>query len=103
MVYNVVLICANGASTSILVEKMLDAAKKRGIEIVINAYSLVKLASVIDDADIILIAPQIRYKKDALEKEFGSKGVPFIDVNPMDYGMLDGEKILDVVLGKLGK
>ena len=101
MIYNVVLVCQHGASTGMMVEKMLAAAKKKNIEIVINAYSEAKLDLYIDDADIVLLAPQVRFKKDAFEKKYQSKGVPFVIINPMDYGMLDGEKVLNLVLDTL--
>lgn len=103
MVYNVVLVCQHGASTGMLVEKMLEAAKKRNIEIVINAYSEAKLDLYIDDADVVLLAPQVRFKKSAFEKKYESKGIQILVIDTADYGMLNGEKVLDVVLDALEK
>ena len=101
MIYNIVLICQNGASTAILVEKMLESAKSKKIDVVINAYSEKELESVIDNADIVLLAPQIRHKIKTINEKFGGKGVPFMSIEPMDYGMMDGEKVLGLVLRKL--
>ena len=101
MVSNIVVICQHGASTGMLVEKMLEAAKKKKIKIVINAYSEAKLVDVIDDADIVLIAPQVRYKKTELETKYANKGIPFMMIEMMDYGMLNGEKVLNEALEKL--
>lgn len=103
MIYNIVLVCQNGASTAILVEKMLAAAQKKNIEIVINAYPESKLGTVIDEADLVLLAPQIRHKRKAILERYGNKGITFLNIEPQDYGMMNGEKVLDQVLKILGK
>lgn len=92
--YRIILCCANGASTDMLAVKMEKAAVEQGIELSINAYPYTKLEHVIDGADLVLIAPQIRYKLKTFESEYSSKGIPFMAVEPVDYGMLDGAKVL---------
>jgi len=83
--------------------KIAEAAKKRGIDAVVNAYPMSQIGEVIGGADIILLGPQIRFKLGAFQKEYGDKGVPIITVEPTDYGMLNGENILNSVLKHLGK
>ncbi len=95
---NIVVVCQHGASTGMLVEKMLEAAEKKNLEIVINAYSESKLADVIHDADLVLIAPQVRYKKAEFESKYAEKGIPFLVIDMVDYGMLNGEKVLNAAL-----
>ncbi|HOJ02039.1 MAG TPA: PTS sugar transporter subunit IIB [Anaerolineaceae bacterium] len=101
MVYNIILICQWGASTGMLVEKMLEAAAKKNIEVAINAYPEAKLDDYIGDADIVLLAPQVRFKKDAFEEKYKANNVPFMVVDTADYGMLNGEKVLNAVFEKL--
>jgi Phosphotransferase system cellobiose-specific component IIB len=85
-------------STSMLVIRMQDAAKRKGIEAEINAISEVQIGSKANDADILLLGPQIRYLLGKLRSEFGNM-IPVIEViNMSDYGLMNGEKILDNVL-----
>ena len=56
---NIILVCEHGASTSLLTERMKDAAQQLGIDAVINAYPYTKLDELIDGADIVLFVPQV--------------------------------------------
>lgn len=98
MKLNIILICQYGASTSILAENILKSASSRGIEATCNAYSEQDLGSVIDGADIVLGGPQIRFLADDLRKEFADKNVPIEIIDAVDYGMMNGEKVLDFAL-----
>jgi len=84
-------------------QKIAEAAKNRGIEANVNAYSMSEIGQVIGGADIILLGPQIRFKLNAFQKEYGDRGVPIIVVEPTDYGTLNGENILNTVLKHLEK
>ncbi|NMC45497.1 MAG: PTS sugar transporter subunit IIB [Chloroflexi bacterium] len=86
-----------------LVEKMEEAAKEKNIEAVINAYPESKLDTCVDDADIVLLAPQVRFKKNAFEEKYKATGVPFVLIDTSDYGMLNGEKVLEEALEELKK
>lgn len=99
--HNIVLVCQHGASTGMLVEKMMKAANEKGIEIVINAYPDSKLDTVIADADIVLLAPQVRFKKTTFENKYQNLNLDFIVIDTIDYGMLNGAKVLNQVLTRL--
>ena len=60
---NILLVCAAGMSTSLLVNKMKDAAKAKGVEININALPVSECSKVIDTVDIVLLGPQVRFQK----------------------------------------
>lgn len=100
---NIVLLCQFGASTGMLAERIEKAAAAKGEEAVVNAYSFSKVGEVIDGADIILLGPQIRFKKAAFEKEYADRGVPFIVIDTQAYGMLNGEKIYQDVKNEIEK
>lgn len=100
---NIVLLCQFGASTGMLADKIKQAAEKMGKEAIVNAYSFSRIGEVIDEADIILLGPQIRFKKAAFEKEYADKNVPFVLIDTRDYGMLNGENIFKSVLKALGE
>ena len=96
--YNIVLLCQWGASTEMVGERIIEAAKKKGIDVIANAYAITEIHSVIDGADVILLGPQVRFKLRSLLKEFGHKGVPFVVMEPEDYGRMNGENLLNAAL-----
>lgn len=97
----ILLVCAAGMSTSLLVNKMKAAAKEKGFEIDIDALPVSECASVVDKVDIVLLGPQVRFQKpqvDALVK--GRVPVEVIDMKL--YGTMNGKVILEGVLKTLG-
>ena len=90
---NIVLLGRLGASPGMWGERIKTAAAKRGEEAIVNAYSFSRIRDVIDGADVILLGPQIRFQKAALEKEYADKGVPFTVIDTQAYGMLNGDRI----------
>ena len=99
--YNIVLLCQYGASTTIVAEKIEQAAKERGIEVVVNAYSASEIDNVIDTASIILLGPQVRFRLKRFQTEYADRNVPIVAMEASDYGRLNGERILDTVLSAL--
>lgn len=93
---NIVLCCAAGMSTSMLVQRMQDA-----VEVSIKAVPVAEFKDNLAAADIILLGPQVKYeqaKLQALADPFGKK-VAVIDM--MDYGMMKGDAVLDKALKML--
>lgn len=89
---NIVLFCAAGMSTSLLVEKMRAAAKEMDYVCEINAYSLSDLTAKGPDADCVLLGPQVRYQKDKVTAALPGKPVAVIDMRL--YGMMKGKEVL---------
>lgn len=88
----IVLICVAGMSTSLLVSRMRDAAKADHYECEINAYPIANAPTVIPEADIVLLGPQVKYMSNKLKKEYPDKIVEAIDMRI--YGMVDGKGAL---------
>lgn len=93
---NIVLCCSAGMSTSLVVEKMQDAAKEKGIDVEIKA---VPVSSVEDfdsshKIDILLLGPQVKFKLNELKEVYKDQNTLVDVINMMDYGMINGEKIL---------
>ncbi len=101
----IMLVCSAGMSTSLLVTKMQKAAEAKGIESDIFAVS----ASDVDnnlankDVDVLLLGPQVRFMKADFEKRLEPKGIPLDVINMADYGMMNGEKILDQAITLIGE
>ncbi len=92
------LFCSAGMSTSMLVNKMIEVAKKRDLEVEISAHSETKMIQEADGIDIALLGPQIAYKLSEAKKVFEPLNIP-VEVIPMqDYGMMNGEKVLDFAI-----
>lgn len=84
----ILLVCAAGMSTSLLVNNMKKFADAKDL---IEAYPVSKLSDIVDEYDIILVGPQIRYQWTKIEKicnEYNKKS-GLIDM--MVYGRMDGE------------
>jgi PTS system cellobiose-specific IIB component len=105
-VFNMVkikLFCALGFSTSVLVDKMKVAAEKRGIEVDIEACSQSSLGKCLDDLDVALLGPQVAYTLPKSQQICAEKCVPIAVIPMADYGMLNGEKVLDLALSLVNK
>ena len=101
--FKIRLFCAAGMSTSLLVTKMRAAAKEMGIEADIEADGETKMREETDGIDVALLGPQIRYKLADAKKICEPKGVP-VDVIPMvDYGTMNGKKVVEFALKLAGK
>lgn len=95
----IVLICAAGMSTSLLVTKMRNAAAEDDYECEINAYPMAEAQTVAKDADIILLGPQVRFNLDKV-RAFATCPVEPIEMSA--YGRMDGEAVLEFAQEVLG-
>lgn len=92
------LFCASGMSTSLLVSRMKEAAKVKGIEVDIEAFSESQMDKKLDNVDIALLGPQVAYILPKAKKICEAKGVPVAVIPMVDYGMMNGAKVLDFAL-----
>lgn len=97
------LFCSAGMSTSMLVTKMEAAAKARGLEAEIAAFPESSLSVQADDCDIALLGPQVRFLLDKAKEICDPKGVPVTVIAMQDYGMMNGEKVLDSALALINQ
>ena len=77
----IMLCCAAGMSTSLLVTKMNPVSEAKDHL----------------DADIILLGPQIRYAEKSV-KELVDGKMPVQNIDMRSYGRMDGEKVLSDAL-----
>ncbi|ASA57284.1 PTS sugar transporter subunit IIB [Vibrio gazogenes] len=99
---NIILICAAGMSTSMLMQKMKDSAEKRNLDISVLAMPEGKLDSYKENIDILLLGPQIMYLEDKIRGIYEEKGVKVAVIDMVDYGSMNGDKVLDDALLLLG-
>ena len=93
----IMLVCAAGMSTSMLVKKMADAAEKAGINVAIFAASAAdaqdRLAA--DHPDVLLLGPQVRYLEGDFKK---SLTIPVAVIDMQDYGLMKGDRVVQTAV-----
>jgi len=94
---NILLACSAGMSTSLLVTKMQAVAKERGIEGKIWAVSADVVNAHVDEADVLLLGPQVRFLLKKMQKLGEEKGIPVDVIDVVHYGRMNGEAVLDQV------
>ena len=100
------LVCAAGMSTSLLVTKMEKAAAAMGDEVEIFALPISEGEKRVGDVDCILLGPQVRFQKAAIEKLAAGrkKGpIPVEVIDMRDYGTMNGKKVLAHALELIGE
>lgn len=91
----ITLICNLGMSTSVLVDKMAEYAKGKGIEADIEARAFQRVEDRIHQTDILLIGPQVRYLAKKFQEQYGSE-IPVIQTMDMsDYALQRVDKIFE--------
>ncbi len=96
----IALICQYGASTGMFASKMRQAAKKRGLEIETKAFPDSELDQLIDQWDIILLGPQVGFKKDDILRRYPHYEKRLFVIDAIDFGMMNGEKILKEIVNQ---
>ncbi len=81
-----------------LVQRMKDAAQKKGIEVSIKAVPVVEFKDNLAAADIILLGPQVKYEQAKLQALADPVGKKVAVIDMMDYGMMKGDAVLDKAL-----
>jgi PTS system cellobiose-specific IIB component len=99
----ILLACSSGMSTSLLVSKMKEVAEARGIEAEIWAVAQDKAPTEMERADVLLIGPQMRFMKKKFAAVAEKFGVPIDVIDPVAYGRIDGEAVLNKALQLMDK
>lgn len=101
----IMLACSAGMSTSLLVTKMEKAAEAKGIDVDIFAVSASDVDTNLENksVDVLLLGPQVRFMKDQFESKLSDKNIPVDVINMSDYGMMNGENVLNQALSLIGE
>jgi PTS system cellobiose-specific IIB component len=100
----VLIVCAIGMSSSLLEEKTAEAAKAAGVDL--GGRRIIKKDAARWDfkenyVDVVLIAPQVRYKRKSLKEAAGQYGTVVDAIESVTYGMVDGEKLFKQIMTML--
>lgn len=103
MAHNVLLVCGSGASSGFMAVNIRKAAKKRGLEMSVTARSEAEIPNYIDDVDVIMVGPHLKYLVNEISNKYGDKNVTVLLMKPSYYSLLNGEAALDDLLEHLGE
>lgn len=95
---NIMLVCSAGMSTSLLVKKMTEAIEKSQVEATVIAVAEADFDKYRNSVDVVLLAPQVRFLEKNLKRVLDPLGIPVSIINGIDYGTMDGEKVLNDAL-----
>jgi len=97
----IMLVCALGMSTSLMVSKMQKAAKQKGLEVEVIAVPESEAYNLINQADIIMLGPQVSYIFNDFKEQADKFNVPVVLIDAIDYGRMNGEKVLETAIKKI--
>lgn len=97
---NILLVCAGGFSTSILVKKIQEWAENNGEDITVNSTDKETYKQMWTDYDCILTGPQISYAMDEIKEEVS---IPVAGMEPMDYALGNAENVVKLARNITGK
>lgn len=92
-----------GMSTSLLVKKMTEAIEKQQVDAAVIAVAEADFDKYKGNVDVVLLAPQVRFLEKNLKRVLDPLGIPVAIINGIDYGTMDGEKVLNDALAMIEK
>lgn len=97
----IILVCNAGMSTGIMQMKLEECAKNENMDVDIEAIPIAEIEEV-EEVDIVLLGPQVRFAKDDLTKLFEGKAyVHSIDLQ--DFGLMRAERVWKAILPEIEK
>ncbi len=95
------MFCAGGCSSGLLAAQVIEAAKEKGGEL--NLMLTSAAGAAIHNfgehpVDLVLVAPQMRLHRRSVEKKAGAYGIPVEMIDPVTFGMMDGEKLFEQIV-----
>lgn len=98
-VKKIVLSCTSALTTSYYAELLNKAAETLSLKYTFCAYSIDKLVDNVKGADMILLAPQVHYMREKLEKQV--KNIPVRNIPGHIFGKYDTGALIEMVKGEL--
>ncbi|WP_234122542.1 PTS sugar transporter subunit IIB [Clostridium hydrogenum] len=87
----ILLVCAGGMSTSILMKKMEAYWKEVGEELEIKAVGLSEYQDVYQKYDIVMVGPQVSYRLKEIKE---NTGLPCSAIQSFDYAIANCPNIM---------
>lgn len=92
----ILLVCGNGASSGYLAMQTKKAAKKRKLNVFVQAFPISNVASSIESFDYVLVGPHHAFDMDFIESLCKEHNKKCALISKKVYSELDGSAILDM-------
>ena len=89
----ILLACATGMSTGMLMEKMREYAKSQGKDYKIWAVDIESVEHYEGEFDVLMLGPQVTYRFAEMKAKY-EHTVPVCVISPVDYGRLNGANVV---------
>jgi len=90
----IMLICAGGMSTGILMKKMVKWGEEKNRPITVKAYGISEYEQEVDQYEVILLGPQISYKLNDIKNNVN---IPVAQIASYDYAIGNVDNIIKQV------
>lgn len=95
----ILLCCKAGVTSNMFASALKDEASKRDLEIIIWAAAETAVEYSIEQADIILVTPQLKSSLTKFE-DLARPGTPVILISDEDFKTFNAKKVLEDALQK---
>lgn len=101
----ILVVCGAGASSGFMAKNIRQELKKRNLteEYSFLARSDAELEEYIDEIDMLLLGPHLKYMYESMKQYCQGYRVPVYVIDQKAYGMLDGGAIIDFVAEQFEK
>ena len=98
----IVLCCAGGFSTTMLMDSMKktvkDSAKLNEADSEFKAIQVDLLNAEVENTDVLVVGPQIAHKIDYIKPIIDPYKIPYVIVDKETYGKMDGATVMKMAL-----
>lgn len=91
----ILLVCAGGMSTSILMKKLDKYSEEKGLNMKIKAVGMSDYSDLYKDFDVILVGPQVSYRVKEIQS---NTGLPVAAIPSFDYAVGNSENIFKLAV-----
>lgn len=99
----ILLCCGAGMSSGFLAQKARQVAKKKGMNVTIDARSESEVGEYLNQIDILLVGPHYEMALKGLRVECEPYGIPAVLIPKNIYASLDGEALINLAIETLNK
>lgn len=97
---NIMLVCSAGMSTSMLVKAVKAEVEKQGLDADVFAKPSTEAIEYLETepVSVLLLGPQVGFMENNFKEVVGEKNIPIAVINPISYGTMNGQKVLEQAL-----
>lgn len=90
----ILLCCSHGMSSSIFVKALRKEIQNQNLDYNVAGVSIYEISKYIDKADVILLAPHVKYAFEHISEICKIKKIPILDIDMIDYGAMKAKNVL---------